>query len=262
MAKSLRLGQYKERTPSAAYKFLGIGSNSTSDSTWRDVSGRGNHATLGANLPAATAWGTTAYNSTTEQAAATTVPIFALGATVFDWDWANGDSFLILAKGKFTTPASTYAVLGNSGSVAAKNGIRMRSFATHKTDISFTDSAGNVVTSTATTGNLSAASPSDVSVALVADSTSRTASIYLAGAVDVSGYSVPLPAGSYKNISNPFYLGGAPAGPSSFVSTACAFRELHVLITRGKGLPSNIAALIERMHHTYEYKLTDNDFPA
>jgi hypothetical protein len=261
MPKSLRIGQYKERTPSAAYRFLGLATNSTSDTTWRDRSGKDNHATLGANLAAATAWATAGYNITTEQSTgATTVPIFLLAADVWDWDWPAGDSFLIFAKGKITTPAATSALLGNSGSVASKYGMRMRTFTTHKTDIAFTDSDGNAVTVTATSGNVSAASPTDKTIAWVGDSESRTVSIYVDGAIDVSGYSVP--SDTYKNIGNPFYIGGAPSGSTNFVSSACQFRELHMLVSAGKGLPSNISNLVERLHYTYEYRLTEDDFPA
>lgn len=260
MSKSVVIGTDLGLRPALAYRFLGLASNSASDSTWLDRSGDGTNASRGADLAAATAWATPGFNATTAQTVgATTVPMFFLAAGV--WDWTFEDSFLIFAKGEFTSPAATSALLGNSGSTSAKPGIRMRTFTTHKTDVSFTDSAGTVTTVTATTGNLSSASPSaDTTAAWVFDATTRKASIYLGGAIDVADFAVP--SANYTNLANPFYLGGAPSGASNFLSTAAKFRELHMLIRKGAGLPSNIAMLIEKLNAHRNVALTAEEFPA
>ena len=263
MSRVIKLGQLQARTPSSAYRFLGLAANTTTDSTWTDQSGGGRNAALGANLTAGTAWATVGFNATTEQSsAATTKPFFQFSSiAAFDWDWLAGDSLLIFIKGQFTTPAATSYMLGNSGTVVSKPGIRARAFVTHKADIQLCDVAGAVTTVTATTGTpLSAAPSADTSIAWVLDSRSRTASIYVNGAIDVSGYAVPV--SDYRTSADLLGIGGAPDASANYKSTACKFREVHVLVTKAKGLPSDISTTISTLHNVRNYVLTERRFPA
>lgn len=263
MSRVIKLGQIQARTPSSAYRFLGLAANTTTDSAWTDQSGGGRNVSLGANLAAATAWATIGFNATTEQSsAATTKPFFQFPSTAaFDWDWLAGDSLLIFIKGQFTTPAATSYMLGNSGTVVSKPGIRARAFVTHKADIQLCDVAGAVTTVTATTGTpLSAAPSSDTSIAWALNAATRTASIYVNGAVDVSGYAVP--ASDFRTSTDLLGIGGAPEASANYKATAAKFREVHVLISKGKGLPSNVATLIATMHNVRNYALTSSQFPA
>lgn len=263
MSRVIKLGQLQARTPSSAYRFLGFASNTTTDSTWTDQSGGGRNAVLGANLTAGTAWATVGFNATTEQSTgATTKPFFQFPSTAaFDWDWQAGDSLLIFIKGWFTTPLATSTILGNGGSVASKPGIRARTFVTHKADLQLCDSAGTVTTVTATTGTpLSAAPAADTTIAWALDAGTRTASIYVNGVVDVSGFAVP--ASDYRTSADLFGIGGSPDASANYKSTAAKFREVHILVSRRRGLPSNIATLIATMHNVRNYALTASQFPA
>lgn len=263
MSRIVKLGQVGPITPSSAYRFLGFASNSTSDSTWTDASGRGNHAARGANLAAATAWATAGYNATTEQStAATTKPFFQFPSTAaFDWDWLAGDSLLIFVKGLFTTPAATSYLLGNSGTVASKPGLRARVFVTHKADIQLCDVAGVVTTVTATTGTpLSAVPATDTSIAWALDATTRTAAIYVNGAVDISGFAVP--ASDFRTSADLFGIGGAPDASANYKSAAAKFREVHVLVSKARGLPSDVASLISALHNCRNFVVGERRMPG
>lgn len=260
MVNSVILGVHNGLQPSSAYRFLGFGTNSASDAAWTDQSGKGNHATLGANLAAATAWGTGGRNITSEDVTAgSEKTFFQLPFAAWDWDCVGRDSFLIAMRSYITTPASNSTLMGNSATTDSRPGIRMRSFTSHKTDMQFR-TIGSGTTLTATTGLVSAASPSEKFVCWTYNSSGSTASIYIDGEVDVANSAVPV--ADYTPISEPFDIGGGLSGSATWVGTATSTLEFHLLIAKRRALPSNIATLVRKLYRHRYIALTESEFPG
>lgn len=202
-----------------------------------DISGALNHATFGANLSKAEAWGTTAGFASTLAAGNDEV----LHLPACNFDFAGGESMLFMWKGKITAPGSALPFIGNSGGSSSKGICPMR-----------------ILTDGTCQGYISSGTASFFDITpVVADGTVHTFGVVLDGfnskyATWVDGVLtrtlVPMTSRDTVN-TNQFMVGNTqPSGWGSGTSLASGTKALVILRGRtGLGLPTDYDALMKAL---------------
>jgi len=237
-----------------------------------DLSGKGNHSvvfgtvgTPGQALSQPGCW-TAAPGYLTMATKANAVGDFAsLAMATFNaaWNYANGDSFFLFMRGKFTLPGSDLPLFGTGvsssrpgfkGTIKAASG--GASSPAGRLVVGFYPSSGSNVFLNDTTVAVAAASPSDVSVGLFVNGQSRTADIYVNGVANRQGEAVALQ--DYTAVRD-LTIGGA-INFTNYDGIDSAVSEAQCLVW-SRAAPSNPAQLAARLHAIPFHRLTAAEAP-
>jgi len=237
-----------------------------------DLSGKGNHSvtfgtagTPGQALSQPGCW-TAAPGYLTMATKANAVGDFAsLAMATFNsaWSYANGDSFLLFLRGKFTLPGVDTPFFG-TGVSAARPGFKGTikavsgggSAPAGRVVIGFYPSSGTNIFMNDTTIAVASASPVDVSFALFVDGQARTMSAYINGLVNRLNEALPLQ--DYVAIKD-LVIGGA-INFTNYDGVDSKISEAQMLVWRSSA-PSNPAQIIARLHSIPFHRLTAEEAP-
>ena len=218
------------------------------DAKFYDRSGQLNDGAFGANLTAATAWGTAGFVATTNPASTdTAIRIPSLG-----FDYLGGESLLLFWKGQVTPEGSDATLIGDTYSTAA-NGFRIVCTSTGKIKVNLYQASGTLSRFGGTTAGTVAATGETHSFALAIDGTTGKHKFWVDGAADANfslgnGF-LTLGSGGIIDTTNAVTINiGTGASGSTTDGMATLTQALIILRGRtGLGCPSDIDTLVANM---------------
>lgn len=244
MPNQLKIGALR---PNLSTGYIGFyPSFQTGDTQLTDQSGKGNHATFGADLTASVAWTTTANRYSTTEDVTGTKAIAAQLAIGTGLQFAPAtESLLIFGVVAMAAPAGTRSLLGVSvGTPNPGFGLRVLSTGKARLDIC---RAGADVLLNASTGTV--ADGTRHSVAIAFDGSTKRAFLWVDGAAD-SAYGGGTDISAYTDwypFTRSFAIGGVGHNGAKVISCAQSSFGWHLLKRTG-GLPSNINDIVARLH--------------
>ncbi len=257
MPGQVKIGAIKT-SPSAGYIGFYPGFQA-GDTQLTDQSGKGNHATFGADLTASVAWTTTANRySTTEDVTGTK----AIGAqlaigTGLQYSPAT-ESLLLFGVVQMAAPAGTRSLVGCS--VGTPNlGFGLRALSTGKARLEI-NRAGADQMLNSTTGSI--ADGTRHSFAVTFDAVAKRANVYVDGAADSAYGGIGTDTSAWTDwypFTRAFAFGGVGHNGNKIISCAQSSFGWH-LLKRPGGLPSNIADIVARLHANPTVPLTATEW--
>lgn len=237
-----------------------------------DISGKGNHSvtfgtasTPGQALTQPGCW-TANPGYLTMATKSNAVGDFAsLAMATFNaaWNYANGDSFLLHIRGKFTLPGSDLPLFGTGvsssrpgfkGTIKAASG--GASAPAGRLVVGFYPSSGPTVYLNDTNVAIAAASPTDVSVALFVNGQARTADIYVNGVANRQNEAIA--AQDYVAVRD-LVIGGC-INFTNYDGIDSQISEAQCLVW-SRSAPSNPGHLAALLHAVPFHRLTSTDAP-
>lgn len=217
------------------------------DAKFYDRSGQLNDGEFGANLTAATAWGTAGFVATTNPAStATAIRIPSLG-----FDYLGGESLLLFWKGQLTPEGSDATLIGDTTS--STNGIRIFCTSTGKIKVNLYQASGALSRFGGITAGTVGATGETHSFALAIDGTTAKHKFWVDGAADANFTSgdgfLTLGSGGTIDTTNTLTI-NVGTGASGSTTDGMATLTQALIILRGRiglGCPSDIDTLVANM---------------
>lgn len=229
----MKLGKFTRRqdiTPSTAYKFFIPGAQAAGSGAPLDQSGKGNDASLQANLSDANCWATAGYFSSI---AGTTSGV-SVAAGTFDWDMSAGESLIFSVCVNAAALGGTDGILG-CYPTSADNGIRALGYATGALQFALIDDTDTEISLT----GMTALDSTDHVVTLMVDGSTKIAFSYLDGVLDNQA-DVSTLTGS--TVSSRIFVFGSDSNTGAAQTEAASWRDAHYIVLSG-GLPANQAQI-------------------
>lgn len=238
------------RKPSKGYFcHLWAGSSTNGDAVIPDISGNLAHGTLNTGHTKALAWATPGYASTDIGAAYRT---FLL--PVLNYDYAAGESLMIVWKGRGTAPASFKGLIGDSNGSSEK-GIAVRVDATGKIQSYISDGTGRF---TALTTNVMVEPTVTHTYALIIDGVAKKYELHEDGVITQNLIALGDGTTAYDTKSTKSIKLGTINDFAPIVDIiACSTQALVILRGRvGQGLPTGYKALAQSIQRTPDRLVT------
>lgn len=234
------IDEYQSKISAGYHCHVFAGSSANGDGLIPDVSGNGNNATFNTNMTKALCWATPGYASTDVAGAYRT---FLL--PVLNFDYAAGESMIIVWKGRGTAPAAFKGIIADSEGSSDK-GFAVRVDSSGKIQSYLSDGSGHFADLSTTV----LVEPTIThSYAIAIDGVAKKYEQHEDGVVTRSLIALGDGTTAYDTrTAKPVKLGTQDAFSTAANTVALSTQALVILRGRvGKGLPSNYRSLMQQI---------------
>lgn len=221
-----------------------------------DRSGNGAHATLG-SLTSVEAWNTAGYLESLASAGhSAQIPLAS-----WTHRFSSG-SLIIAAWAQLVKGGAAVRIFGNGITTALGSGFNVLVSTAGALQFNVAYGTSSSVSSGSTSPSLPYAADELHSWLLAYDWLDKSITVYVDGAIALNRNTTITPAdfvGADVAVLNGPAIGGRPAASGTGL-VATKFKMVHALDLAGKALPSNLAAIAQRLHAHPRLMLRDSDF--
>lgn len=222
---------------------------------WLDVSGQGNHLTIGPNNNNLSFYGTAGYGSAASSGSVDTAAgVLTLSAAItarLAWP-ANSWMFAARVIRGTASPGRSFWGCGNSGTADGPR-MNVNSSNTDKIDVQLFHSGGTVLSlGTSASSPLSSATGSHI--ALAVDGPARRGYLYVNGVPDLTVFDKVLSTAGAITWPAVLRIGGATAANAQ----ASNWRECHLMAFAGS-LPGNIGDVVARLADSRFHRVLEKE---
>lgn len=238
------------RTPSSGYFcHLWAGSSSNGDGVVPDISGNQSNATFHTNMTKALAWATAGFASTDTGGAYRTFLLPAL-----NYDYAAGESLIIVWKGRGTAPATSKGIVADSEG-SSDSGFAVRVDAEGKIQSYLSDGSGHF---TDVSTNVLVEPTITHTYAIAIDGVAKKYEVHEDGVVVRSLIALGDGTTAYDTKTvKPVKLGTQDSFSTAANTVALSTQALVILRGRvGRGLPTDYRALMQSIQRTPDRLVT------